>query len=174
MAKRTPHRTASLTGYLKRAPNRSKIDFICYFEGNCGCLETGGLTTTHRLMVNRSRCRCIDRMGARCASKCPSFEPPFGRFEPPFRTIFQDLNRFYRGSLLHPASQLQWGAGGTLGLSQGANSHVYRPFVHKSQILYTLLDAQNHTRARRGKRPSTDPRPPAPRKLTCGHTHRVY
>ena len=62
MAKRTPHRTASLTGYLKRAPNRSKIDFICYFEGNCGYLETGGLTTTHRLMVNRSWCRCNDRM----------------------------------------------------------------------------------------------------------------
>ena len=73
---------------LKRAPNRSKIDFICYFEGNCGCLETGGLTTTHRLMVNRSWCRCNDRMGARCAPKCPSFEPPFRRFKPPFRAIF--------------------------------------------------------------------------------------
>ena len=66
---RTPSRTASLTGYLKRAPNRSKIDFVCYFEGNCGCLETGGLTTTHRLMVNRSWCRCKDRMGAWCAPK---------------------------------------------------------------------------------------------------------
>ena len=82
MAKRAPHRTASLTGYLKRAPNRSKIDFVCYFEGNCGCLETGGLTTTHRLMVNRSWCRCNDRMGAWCAPKFPSFEPPLGGSNP--------------------------------------------------------------------------------------------
>ena len=139
MAKRAPHRTASLTGYLKRAPNRSKIDFVCYFEGNCGCLETGGLTTTHILMVNRSWCRCNDRIGARCASKCPSFEPPFGRFEPPFRTIFQDLNLFYRGFLLHPDSQLQCYAGGTLVLSRGSNSHVYRPLVHKSQILDVII-----------------------------------
>ena len=80
VAKRAPHRTASSTGYLKRVPNRSKVDFICYFEGNCGCLETGGLTTTHRLMVNRSWCRWNDRIGPQCAPKCPSFEPPFGRF----------------------------------------------------------------------------------------------
>ena len=91
MAKRAPHRTASLTGYLKRAPNRSKIDFICYFEGNCGCLETGGLTTTHRLMVNRSWCRWNDRIGPQCAPKCPSFEPPLGgsntRLGPYFRIL---------------------------------------------------------------------------------------
>ena len=67
----------SSPGCLKRAPNRSKIDFICYFEVNCGCLETGGLeglTTTHRLMVNRSWCRWNDRIGPQCAPKCPSFE----------------------------------------------------------------------------------------------------
>ena len=91
MAKRAPHRTASLTGYLKRAPNRSKIDFICYFEGNCGCLETGGLTTTHRLMVNRSWCRCNDRMGARCAPKCPSFEPRLGGSNPRLGPYFRIL-----------------------------------------------------------------------------------
>ena len=49
-----PERHRIVDGVPKRAPNRSKIGFICYFEGNCGCLETGGLTTTHRLMANRS------------------------------------------------------------------------------------------------------------------------
>ena len=138
MAKRTPHRTGIVDGVPKRAPNRSKIDFICYFEGNCGCLETGGLTTTHMSMVNRSWCRCNDRMGARCAPKCPSFGPPFRRFEPPFRTILLDLNLFYRGFCYIQLASPQCGAGGTLGLSRGANSHVYRPIVHKISILGTL------------------------------------
>jgi hypothetical protein len=109
--------------YLKRAPNRSKINFVCYFEGNCGCLETGGLTTTHRLMVNRSWCRCKDRMGAWCAPKCPSFEPPFVAVRIPVLDHFWIFTFSTAVVLLHPDNQLQCGAGGTLGLSRGANSH---------------------------------------------------
>ena len=61
-------------GYLKWAPNRSKIDFICYSERNCGCLKTGGLGTAHRSVLNRSWSRWNDRIGPLCAPKCPSFE----------------------------------------------------------------------------------------------------
>ena len=39
-----------------------------------------------------------------------------------------DLNLFDRGFSLHPDSQLHCGAGGTLGLSRGANSHVKPTF----------------------------------------------
>ena len=55
--------------HLKRAPNRSKIEFICYFERNSGCVETGGLATTHRPMENRPQCRWNDRIGPQCAPK---------------------------------------------------------------------------------------------------------
>ena len=44
--------------------------------------------------------------------------------------------------MLHPASQLQCGAGGTLGLSRGANClYIFisnQLFVHTSQILYKI------------------------------------
>ena len=65
-------------GYLKWAPNRSKINFICYSERNCGCLKTGGLGTTHRSVLNRSWSRWNDRIGPICAPKCPSFEFSLG------------------------------------------------------------------------------------------------
>eukprot|EP00964_Phaeocystis_antarctica_P043956 scaffold25228_cov56-Phaeocystis_antarctica.AAC.1 len=55
--------------YLKRAPNRSKIEIYFYFERNSGCVETGGLVTTHGPMENRPQCRWNDRVGPQCAPK---------------------------------------------------------------------------------------------------------
>ena len=94
VAKRAPHQTASLTGYLKRAPIGPKSLTFCYFEWNYRCLEGGVLPTTHRSMTNRPWCRLNNRIGPRCALKCPSFEPSLRRFEHLFSTIFQYLNLF--------------------------------------------------------------------------------
>ena len=53
--------------------------------------------------------------------------PPLGRAEArtfflgTFKAVRVDLKLFYRGFLLHPASQLYCGAGGAFGPSGGAN-----------------------------------------------------
>ena len=76
------------------SPRSSRI----LIGGPLGWGDWRGLSKTQKLVVNRSWCRCNDRMGARCAPKCPSFQPPFAaRFEHPFRTIFLGSSRFLRG-----------------------------------------------------------------------------
>ena len=65
VAKRAPHQTASLTGYLKRAPIGPKSLPFCYFEWNYRCLEGRVLPSTHRSMASRPWCRLNNRIGPR-------------------------------------------------------------------------------------------------------------
>jgi len=100
------------------SPRSSRI----LIGGPLGWGDWRGLSKTQKLVVNRSWCRCNDRMGARCAPKCPSFQPPFGRFE---HTL---LGLYFCG------------AEGTLEFSWGANSHACgtpnRTFCPINSILY--------------------------------------
>ena len=55
-----------------------------------------------------------------CASNAPLLGVPSAHFGY-VKAVRVDLKLFYRGVLLHPASQLYCGAGGAFGPSGGAN-----------------------------------------------------
>ena len=57
----------------------SQIEPFGYFELNRGYLEAVGSSKIHRVMIKWPWCRWNARTGPRCAPKCPSFGPPFGR-----------------------------------------------------------------------------------------------
>ena len=79
VAEHAPQSAASIVGCLQRAPNRSQIESICYIELNRGYLEASGSRRIHMAIEKWSWCRWNARTGPRCAPKCPSFGPPFGR-----------------------------------------------------------------------------------------------
>ena len=117
-------------------PNGSKSAHILHVESLLGCFEAATLTTSPMGMIRRSILRRIVLLGPRRAPKCR-----FGwTLKKPktatFTTIILDLNLFDRGFLRHPASQLQCGAGGTLGLSRGATYDILL-------LLWEILDRKS-------------------------------
>ena len=142
VAKRAPHQTASLTGYLKRAPIGPKSLPFCYFEWNYRCLEGGVLPTTHRSMTNRPWCRLNNRIGPRCAPRSdPRSNPRLGGsntcLAPYFNILtFSDAvccsSQLASSSVVHPDPNA---AGNALLVTDG---DVDTRFVHSILFWYTL------------------------------------